>query len=88
MESSSASAVQIEPACLCMANRSSQRPSLSRRRLTDAGQPSVEHVRGMFAAMQGPAGAGAAGGHLSDDEDVSEYGPKQPDSKVQHSKTP
>lgn len=49
-------------------------------RLTDAGQPSVEHVCGMFAAMQGPGGS-AAPGHLSDDEGA-EYGPKQPDSKV------
>lgn len=50
------------------------------RRLTDARQPSVESVRGMFAAMQGP-GAASALGQLSDEEDI-EYGPKQPESKV------
>lgn len=49
-------------------------------RLTDAGQPSIEHVRGMFAAMEGPSGARALG-HMSDEEDA-EYAPKQPSSQV------
>ena len=49
-------------------------------RLTDAGQPSIEHVRGMFAAMHGPSGGGALG-DMSDEEDA-EYAPKQPGSQV------
>ena len=49
-------------------------------RLTDAGQPSVEHVRGMFAAMEGPSGARALG-HMSEEEDA-EYAAKQPSSQV------
>jgi hypothetical protein len=52
-----------------------------RCRLTDAGQPSVERVRGMFAALHGPSGSAAPGHHLSDEEDA-EYAPKQPDSQV------
>jgi hypothetical protein len=49
-------------------------------RPTDAGQPSVEHVRGMFAAMHGPSSGGALG-HMSEEEDA-EYAAKQPSSQA------